>query len=300
MAKTKPKQPKKSPAPAGFDRSLIRMCTDVFPSASQLERFAELARAEDISNIIPGLAQALCAGIVMPRPVRIAFVTAKKWANGRTLKVAFMGGTSQQQEFTAKTADKWSSYGNITFQWGVQAAQSDLRVAYTKAEGAYSYIGTDNLGIAKNRKTMNLGWLDEAVVLHEFGHAVGAIHEHQHPEAKIPWNKEAVYAYFGGPPNYWDRQTIDSNLFDAYSVGQTQFSAYDRTSIMHYAIDAALLTDASRAVGWNSVLSTLDAAQFGKLYPKDVVPPPPPPVGGKLRGTWEVDPVAKTMTGTVS
>lgn len=279
MAKTKKtakakKVPSKSDVD-GFDRNLVRMCTDVFPPADQLERFAEIARQEDVSNAIPGLGQALCVGVILPQ--RIALITAKKWANGRVLKVAFLGGTSQQQEFTARTGDKLSQYANIRFQWGVQAAESDLRIAYAKNEGAYSYIGTDNLGIPKNRKTLNLGWVDEAVVLHELCHALGAIHEHQHPESNIPWNKEACYRYFGGPPNNWDRQTVESNLFGAYSKESTQYSSYDRTSIMHYAIDAKLLTDPSRAVGWNGVLSTLDMEYLSRLYPKSVTPPPPPP-----------------------
>lgn len=256
-----------------FDPKLIRMCVDVFPPEDEMERFAELARQEEATNVIAGLGQSFCAGVVFPQ--RIAFITAKKWATGRTLAVAFLGGSIQQQEFTAKTADKLSQFANIKFQWGVQASQSDLRVAYAANEGAYSYLGTDNLGIPKNRKTLNLGWLDEAVVLHEFCHALGAIHEHQHPESAIPWNKNAVYAYYGGPPNNWDQATINSNIFGAYSRESTQFSAYDRTSIMHYSLDGRLLTDPSRAVGWNSVLSASDKDYLGKLYPFATQPPPP-------------------------
>jgi serralysin len=45
---------------------------------------------------------------------------------------------------------------------------------------------------------MNYRWLtpgtlnDEysCVVLHEFGHALGCPHEHQHPEYDIDWNRE--------------------------------------------------------------------------------------------------------------
>ena len=47
---------------------------------------------------------------------------------------------------------------------------------------------------------MNLGWIHDSksedelrsVVLHEFGHALGAVHEHESPYASIPWNKEKV------------------------------------------------------------------------------------------------------------
>jgi len=43
--------------------------------------------------------------------------------------------------------------------------------------------------------TMNFGWLNEdsdedeysRVVLHEFGHSLSCIHEHQHPANGIPW-----------------------------------------------------------------------------------------------------------------
>lgn len=260
---------------ATFDPSEVRQCIDVFPPSNDLDRFAELARQEDPSNGIAGLSRAMCAGVILPP--RIAVITAKKWQNSRTLKVAFLGGTSQQQEFTARTADRWSQHVNLTFQWGVTAAQSDLRITYVPSQGAYSYMGTDNLGIAKSQATMNLGWLDDAVVLHEFGHALGCIHEHQHPKSDIPWNKQAVYRYYGGPPNNWDRRTIDSNIFGAYSVESTQFSQYDPRSIMHYAIDKALLLDPSRAVGWNNELSASDTQFMASLYPKSVVPPPPPP-----------------------
>ena len=47
---------------------------------------------------------------------------------------------------------------------------------------------------------MNLGWIDQnkkpsairQVILHEFGHALGAVHEHESPYSTIPWNKDKV------------------------------------------------------------------------------------------------------------
>ena len=50
---------------------------------------------------------------------------------------------------------------------------------------------------------MNFGWFHDnslendfsATVTHEFGHAIGLIHEYRSPAGYIPWNKPAVYAY---------------------------------------------------------------------------------------------------------
>jgi hypothetical protein len=41
--------------------------------------------------------------------------------------------------------------------------------------------------------TMNLGFFDKATVLHEFGHAIGLIHEHQSPfKGGFEWDKDEV------------------------------------------------------------------------------------------------------------
>lgn len=267
----------KKKAAAACPGDEIRMCVDMYPPRDDWERFADLACHEDPSNAAAGLAQAYVL------PFSIASITAKKWANGRTLKVAFMGGTSTQQEFVGRTAAKWSEYANLRFEWGVATSSSDVRVAFQKNAGAWSFMGTDCLGISKSQPTMNLGWVDEAVVLHEFGHTLACIHEHQHPESGIPWNKDAVYKYYSGAPNYWDKTTIDHNIFGTYSRDQTQFSAYDPKSVMHYSIQAALLTDPSKAVGWNSSLSGSDMTYMGQIYPKPAVPPVPPPTSGVVR-----------------
>ena len=40
---------------------------------------------------------------------------------------------------------------------------------------------------------MNLGFVDRPTVLHEFGHALGLIHEHQSPfKGGFEWNREEV------------------------------------------------------------------------------------------------------------
>ena len=121
---------------------------------------------------------------------------------------------------------------------------------------------------------MNFGWLQDdtedqeynRVVLHEFGHALGCIHEHQNPEGGIQWNEEAVYKFFGGPPNNWSRQETYENVIMKYSMDQLNASKFDPKSIMLYAFPAALLRGGV-ATQENDQLSLNDKRFIGKMYP---------------------------------
>ena len=55
---------------------------------------------------------------------------------------------------------------------------------------------------------------------HEFGHALGMIHEHQNPAAQgeIPWDKPKVYAYYA--QQGWSKDDVDTNIFEVYDGGQ--------------------------------------------------------------------------------
>jgi hypothetical protein len=135
-------------------------------------------------------------------------------------------------------------------------------------------VGKEAKTISKTEPTMNFGWLTlnstpgeiSSVVLHEFGHALGCFHEHQHPGGGIPWNKPAVYDYYAGYPNYWSKQKVDDNIFKKYDESVTVHTdAPDTASIMMYPIDK-LLTDGVYEVGFNAVLSPTDKSFIKQLY----------------------------------
>lgn len=225
-----------------------------------------------------------CVDIHPEADARGAVIRDKKWQPGQTLRVRFLDGDPIVQQKIEAVAHQWSQYINIQFQFG-NDPDAEIRIS-CQPGGSWSYIGTDALGISRDQPTMNYGWLqpdssDEdysSVVLHEFGHALGMIHEHQNPVAGIPWNRDAVYRYYMGPPNNWSKEAVDHNLFTQYSQDVTQFSQFDTQSIMLYPISRNLTTNGFE-VGWNTNLSETDKAFMHQVYP-----------GGSSGQTYTVQP----------
>lgn len=204
-------------------------------------------------------------------PFRMALEKKKMWINGTVLRVKFMEGTSEQKDIVKSFAPEWSKFGNIKFAF-TDSPDAEIRIAF-QDDGAWSYIGKDCLNIPRNTHTMNFGWQDKAVVLHEFGHALGMIHEHQNPLGGIHWNKPKVYSDLGGSPNFRDRETVDHNMFDTYDVGQINGTVVDKKSIMLYFIPNEWTTDGFSSKE-NTELSDIDKSFIGatKNYPFQVKP----------------------------
>ena len=203
----------------------------------------------------------------------IAILAVKRWQLGRTLHVRFMDNPHPVvRQKIEKYAHEWEQFANIRFVFG-NAANAEIRITCTLGIGSWSYLGTDALVIPPGKPTMNYGWFNQntpdaefsRTVLHEFGHALGAIHEHQHPGAGIPWDREAVYRYYMQTQG-WSRADVDAQIFAKYSTTLLNSSAYDRQSIMHYPVPKQL-TIGGFEVGWNTKLSTRDKTFIRQVYP---------------------------------
>lgn len=122
---------------------------------------------------------------------------------------------------------------------------------------------------------MNYGWLDDdtdkveynRVVLLEFGHRLGAIHEHQSPKGGIKWNLDKVYKYFGGPPNNRSKEDIDFNIVHKHLINHLNATKFDPNSIMLYAFPGEFIVGGI-ATHENTKLSRGDKRFIRKMYPK--------------------------------
>ena len=240
---------------------------------------AILAQLFLLLNAHNGQAQKICTELISDEAAQGFSLTGlrKCYWNTDRLTVKFLDGKQSVQNKVIKYANEWSKYANIKFDF-VSSGAADIRISF-KRSGSWSHLGPCIPShLDQNDPTMNFGWLTpnstdqeySRVILHEFGHALGFVHEHQNPSTKIPWNKDAVIKYYTEELD-WKEEDVESNIFAKYREEETNFSQHDKTSIMHYSIPNELTID-EYTVPWNTQLSALDKEFASFLYPFTSIP----------------------------
>jgi hypothetical protein len=227
-----------------------------------------------------------------------AFLISTLWEPGQTITIDFIDSYADawKKAWVEKVVTEMvQPYVNLKLTFGRYGNDADIRITFAHENQAYSRLGTQSTwykGSSQQPESMNLGWLDEphhgsftwkgvtynfpgctwcssnqngSVIIHEFGHALGMVHEHQNPEGGIDWNVPAVLSYFGGSPNYWNEDQIYFNVIDKYNSTLLNASKFDPNSVMLYAFPASLTNDGT-ATHANPIMSPVDIEWMEKVY----------------------------------
>lgn len=172
------------------------------------------------------------------------------------ISACFYDGTDALARRVVQAARGWELPGSsVKFDFGDPvsprrcdpASGATVRISFN-GKGTWSLVGLESRFASQATMNFDQGrdWLAVAprdfrrIVQHEFGHALGLYHEHQHPAvqcaAEIDWAK-AMALYRGAKYNQTEeviRQNFET-LLTSYSAG-----AFDEKSIMLYDLPSSI------------------------------------------------------------
>jgi hypothetical protein len=202
---------------------------------------------------------------------QISIWEPQKWKAGTKLRVRFLDGDTTTRAFVMDVATEWTEGLTLGLSES-SAAESELRVTFA-GTGVWSKVGKQANIEPLDKPTMGLAALlqssDPAVrrayVLHEFGHALGALHEHQRPDAPLTWVRPAVYAYYLNMYR-WSESQVDQQVILPFQYGSVVSSSeFDRASVMMYPIHKEF-TKERFVQPWNSELTKWDRQIMASMY----------------------------------
>jgi hypothetical protein len=221
-------------------------------------------------------------------PQRMALQKAKKWRQDMTVKVAFLERPrGNLKTIIGDAVAEWQSLmKDLKFRIVDFTASAEVLIGFQN-DGHWSLVGTDSVANSMRQqfggRTLNIqasvindDRMARAVALHELGHALGCIHEHQSTEGTIPWNKNAVYQYYSST-QHWSRPQIDFQVLSKAAFGSLNATRLDPHSIMYYPLPADLLDHSQSGwekyvSDWNLNLSEMDRQFIGEQYGKPLTP----------------------------
>lgn len=198
----------------------------------------------------------------------------RTWPQHSMLRISLSNMTEEQKTMVKKGILEWSPYTNLHFKF-VNSDDGDIRISGNSGSGSWSAIGTRALAWKPSEPTMSIDFANteetvRADVLHEFGHALGLMHEHLHPQRSLSFNAEATYKHFEGRD--FKRDEVDAQILEQVETANVKTSEYDKTSIMHYPFPAVTINNGDE-IPFPTQLSDGDKNFISSLYPRDDTPP---------------------------
>lgn len=231
----------------------------------------------------PGRTQAFSDDFLKDRAENLkpkaAVSVGNLWDPGSTIRVGFLDSDPWYHEQVKTHLTGWTDAVNLHFEFvPANDPSADVRVTFAYNRVYDSLLGRDAHDRVKGQGdyTMRLGIdpqhapdMINFYVLHEFGHVLGLVHEHQSPgAAAIDWNERAVIDYYLRTNPSWTEDVVRNNILTRliYKAQVQNFTAFDADSVMLYPIPEGLANNVTRP-GFNTQLSASDRRFCEMLYP---------------------------------
>ncbi|XZF14081.1 M12 family metallopeptidase [Chitinophagaceae bacterium MMS25-I14] len=252
--------------PAPKKRRALSLCSSQLPPEAIEKYKAIIRQKENVPTDIAAESSSASAVSLLGSPWR-----------KRTITVIFTDGDSIVQARVRTTALKWEKYANIKFNFAASAAKPDISVSFQRGKGTNSRIGKYSAGFRPSMYFDDLNPDDDDYyydyyVLHEFGHALGLMHEHQSPNSNVVWNVSALEKYCAAFNPPWSPTMVREQIIDQFARSQVLASDFDPTSIMMYSFPSNLVESGNVPAYGNSAISTTDSIHIRRLYPFPATP----------------------------
>ncbi|MEX2285083.1 MAG: PLAT/LH2 domain-containing protein [Gemmatimonadota bacterium] len=225
--------------------------------------------------------------LFQPAPARLLLCAVpddvpERYNPGEYVTVAFLSGSERLRERVRTFARTWTQFGNIHFDFIDDVNAATIGIDFDVADGHYSHYPKyqrppKSPGSNERQKSMNIGLTDQnddrelrRVIVHEFGHAIGFIHEQNQAAFNIPWDIAAVMEEY----KTWTEKQIWDNVLNIYRSTKTQYDHPDPNSIMMYPVDNKL-TIGDFEIEKTTELSAKDKETVARWYPYAAGSAPP-------------------------
>lgn len=195
---------------------------------------------------------------------------ANKWNPGDSIGVSFVNGSEKLLQRVEEVIKIWEQYANIHFDFS--STDPIIKIKFESSSND-SKIGTEYLNFKDKNVNMNFALLNpnssdedvHKIILHEFGHALGLVHEHFNPVCLECFDVNAVMNHFKKNVGL-NEADIKNNVLRKYVVNQFMFSEFDPHSIMIYDIPSSCMKD-GRSFKQPFELSDIDKKFISEIYP---------------------------------